>query len=247
MSILLMTAILLILIKFQLGNLWKYGFFLAVLFSLAVAFGVYVNKYIAIIAALVLAYFKVFKPNPYTHNIVEIFLYAGIAILVLPLLNIYSAIGLLIVISLYDMYAVWKSKHMIKLAKFQSENRAFAGFAIPYARPEKIVKKEIKVKAARKIKAKEKVKEEMKPKIAILGGGDIGFTLIFASVVMEMLIKSMGVAKIAAFFYSLIVVVCVTIALALLFIFSKKDRFYPAMPFLSAGCLIGYIIVILVT
>jgi len=249
-SILIMTAILLLLIKFQLGNLWKYGFFLAVLFSLAVAFGVYINKYIAIGAALVLAYFKVFKPNPLTHNIVEIFLYAGIAILVLPLLNIYSAIGLLIVVSLYDMYAVWKSKHMITLAKFQADNKAFAGLSIPYFRAEKEEKKGMKVVSVKKAKNVKintgTVKTEMKPKTAILGGGDIGFTLIFASVVMEMLIKSEGIAKIPAFFYSLIIVAFVTIALALLFMFSKKDKFYPAMPFLSAGCLVGFLAIMLI-
>jgi Na+-translocating ferredoxin:NAD+ oxidoreductase RnfA subunit len=78
----------------------------------------------------------------------------------------------------------------------------------------------------------------------VLGGGDIGFPLIFTGIVMTALIMKHGL--ILGFFLSLIVTVCATIALALLFIMAEKDKFYPAMPFLSAGCFIGYLIVLMV-
>ena len=143
-GIIIVTLLLLLLIKWRLGKFWRYGFFIAVLAALSVAFGVYINNYIAIALALLLAYFKVFKSSYLIHNFTEIFLYAGIAIMVLPLINLVSAFGLMIVISFYDMYAVWKSKHMITLAKFQTESKAFAGLSIPYQipkKPEKIDKK----------------------------------------------------------------------------------------------------------
>ena len=46
-------------------------------------------------------------------------------------MNIFSASILLVLISLYDMYAVWKSRHMVAMAKFQSSSNLFAGISIP--------------------------------------------------------------------------------------------------------------------
>jgi hypothetical protein len=72
-------------------------------------------------------------------------------------------------------------------------------------------------------------------KSAILGGGDIGFPLLFAGVLM----KSAGFLKV------LIVPVIVAIALFLLLYYAQKDKFYPAMPFITAGCFVGYGILLL--
>jgi len=126
-----------------------------------------------------------------------------------------------LLISIYDIYAVWKSKHMVKLARFQTSSRAFAGLSIPYKPPKKEDKK--------------KLGKVEKIKTAILGGGDIAFPLIFAGVVM----KSTG------FLTSLIIPIFVSITLLILLVKSKEDRFYPAMPFLSLGCLAGYGFIIL--
>ena len=42
------------------------------------------------------------------------------------------------------------------------------------------------------------------------------------------------------FVNALVIPACAAIALFLLLYFGKKDRFYPAMPFITAGCLAGY-------
>jgi presenilin-like A22 family membrane protease len=81
--------------------------------------------------------------------------------------------------------------------------------------------------------------EQKRVKSAILGGGDIAFPLMFSGSVMTWLLES-GVSKNLAFFESLIVPLFAGIALLLLLLKSKKDKFYPAMPFITAGCLIGY-------
>jgi len=75
----------------------------------------------------------------------------------------------------------------------------------------------------------------VKMKMAILGGGDLGFPLIFAGVVF----KSVGL------YQAMIIPVFAAIALLLLLLLGKKDRFYPAMPFISAGCFVGYIVILL--
>tara|TARA_B100001964_G_C14104577_1_gene540891 strand:- start:373 stop:1071 length:699 start_codon:yes stop_codon:yes gene_type:complete len=226
----------------KLGHFWKIWFFVAVFLTLSISFDVYIARVYAVVLALVLALMKTIRPNVYVHNFTEIFVYTGITIIILPYLNVVSAISLLVLISIYDMYAVWKSKHMIKLAKFQTQSKVFAGLMLNYGaqkKEEKVVKKEAKKEVSKKTKV------VVKQKSAILGGGDVAFPLMFSAAVMESLIFD-GFTKQVAFLQSLIITLFVAIALWLLFIKSEKDKFYPAMPFLSAGCLVGYGIILLI-
>jgi len=62
--------------------------------------------------------------------------------------------------------------------------------------------------------------------------------------VMEGLIKT-GTTGVISLWYAMIIVATSTIALGFLFFLGKKDRFYPAMPFITTGCLIGYGIIFL--
>jgi len=83
-------------------------------------------------------------------------------------------------------------------------------------------------------------------KNAILGGGDIFFPLLFTGVFMKYLIVIENLSKLNSFLLSLIVVICVTIALSILFYKSRKDKYYPALPFLTLGCFIGFALVKLI-
>lgn len=223
-AVLLGTGLLMLLIKFKNVNLWKFWFFISVVVCLTIALKPFIRQEIALVISLALALFKVVRSNIFVHNITEVFIYGGLAAIFVPIMNLFAVFMLLLLISIYDMYAVWKSKHMVELAKFQISSKVFAGLSIPYKMPEKEAKK----KAGGVIKIE-------KIKTAILGGGDIAFPLIFAGVVM----KSFG------FLNSLIIPVFVSTALLILLTKSKKDRFYPAMPFLSLGCLAGYFFILL--
>ncbi|MBU0614724.1 MAG: hypothetical protein KJ601_01390 [Nanoarchaeota archaeon] len=224
------TVLLLLLIRFNLGKLWKIWFFMAIFMALSVSFKVYTNIIAAFILGALLAAWRIFKPNPWVHNVTEVFIYTGIAILILPLINVTGAIVMLIIISFYDMYAVWKSKHMVKMAKFMTNKKLFAGLFVEYKQP--------KGKSSKKAAGKT-------VKSAILGGGDIAFPLLFSVTVLESRIITKGLTKSVALSQTLIVTLFVTLSLLLLFLLSKKDRFYPAMPFLTAGCLVGYAVLML--
>ncbi len=221
-AVLVGTALVLVLIRFKSFKVWKTWFFLSVLICLSVAFYAFMPIWLAVVLAAGLGVWKIWKPNFYVHNISEMFIYGGLAAIFVPIMNIFSAIILLLVISVYDMIAVWQSKHMVKMAQFQTESKVFAGFSIPYKLPKK-------AKDAKKGKKHAGKGKTERIKTAILGGGDIGFPLMFAGVLM----KSAGFVKV------LVVPVVVTAALFLLLYFAKKDRFYPAMPFISAGCFAG--------
>src|SRR3989338_508108 len=226
------TVIVFIVIKFKQINFWKIWFFLSVALSLGIAFSAFINSIIAGVIAIVLAIIKIFRPNVFVHNFTEIFVYAGIAAIFVPIMNILSVVLLLIGISIYDAYAVWRSKHMIKLARFQAKSKVFAGILIPYRREAPAVKtKKVEMK-----KTTAKIVKPKKGKVAMLGGGDIAFPLLFAGVFL----------KTSGFLKSLIIPVFVTIALFILLYLAKKDKFYPAMPFLTAGCFTGYGVVLLI-
>jgi presenilin-like A22 family membrane protease len=205
-SILLMTGVLLLLIRFEKINWVKILFFSASFTTLSVALGVLMEPIFAYTIAFVLAVVKIFKPNKITHNMIEMLMYSGLVVLLVPLFDVTWMIALLIVISVYDIYAVWHSKHMVKMANFQIKSNIFSGIFIPLKESGKIGKK-IK-KATKKVKQK-----TVKVQQAIMGGGDVAFPLLFSGVVMESLIKVNQLTKEMAFFKTLIIPVMVTISL----------------------------------
>ncbi len=201
------TGIAFLLAKFNAKWIWKAWFFLSVFVCITISLkGLSFPYLLAISGALFFAFFKVFKNNIIIHNTGEILVYGGLAAIFVPILGISSITVLLLIISIYDYIAVRKTEHMVKLAKFQTNLGIFAGFIVPYG--------------------KEK---------AILGGGDIGFPLLFTGVVM----KSFG-------FQALIISFFVTLSLLFLFYIADKKKFYPAMPFLTAGCFLGYAVLQLI-
>lgn len=263
------TLLVLILVKYNKNKIWKYWFLAAVWLATSVSLGVIIKTSfffaydVAIFISLLLALWKIFWPNVYIHNITEVLMYSGIALMLVPLFDVLWVVVLLLTISLYDMYAVWRSKHMIKMAKFQTESEVFAGIMIHYKRNKsdtteeskefKKSKEDLSKISASKMSSSKKISSNTssqqrtsgKSNTAILGGGDVAFPLIFTGVIMENFIRE-GLTKSQAFMHSSIIILTTTIALALLFFFAKKDKFYPAMPFITAGCLIGWAIALII-
>ncbi|MFP4567721.1 MAG: presenilin family intramembrane aspartyl protease [Candidatus Woesearchaeota archaeon] len=249
------TIILLLLSKFNKKNIWKHWFFLASTITMSVTFGAITNNFLfAWILAATLGAWKIYKPNFLVHNITELFIYPGIALLLVPLINVFYAFILLVLISIYDAYAVWRSKHMITMAKFAKDANLFPGLAINYNKTTGNIKSLIndntkdtnlkKTKIYNKTKANKQTKKE-EIKTGILGGGDIAFPLIFAGTHLIALLE-IGFTRIQAISHALIISIFAGFALLLLFVYGKKDAYYPAMPFISAGSFIGYAISILI-
>jgi len=225
------VIILFLLMKFKAELVLKIWFFVVVSIALGITLSSFIPglKYASIIVLIIsipLAFLKVFKHHFIIHNITELFIYPGIAAVFVPLLNIWTMVILLILISGYDMWAVWRSGVMQKMAKYQiNKLKVFTGFFVPYASK--------KVKA----KIKKMSNEELQTKkvginLAILGGGDIVFPIITAGVVL----KSFGIWP------AVLVVFGAALGLGYLFFAAKKKKFYPAMPFITAGMFIAIIL-----
>ncbi|MCB9358675.1 hypothetical protein H6503_01970 [Candidatus Woesearchaeota archaeon] len=231
-AIIIGTLLLLFLIKIKSTIITRIWFFFAIFIGLVLALAAYIGQNSAVIIAFIVTYWRMFHPNTIIHNLTEILVYGGIAVLFHEMLSTFFAALLLILIAAYDMIAVWKLKHMITMAKFQTQHNLFAGAFLPY-------KKHIHLRPPKTSTSTTKLStksDKNKVKTAVLGGGDMAFPLFFAGAVM----KEYG------FIYSLIPVVFSTIALTILFLKAKKNKFYPAMPFITIGCLIGWGIVLII-
>lgn len=183
---------------------------------------------IALVIALPIAILKVYGRNFLAHNLSELLIYPGIAAIFVPILNLIGIIILLVLISLYDMWAVWKSGIMQKMAKYQMDNlKVFAGFYVPY-----LTKTQRGKLISMKKKGKDLKKIKMKVNVAILGGGDVVFPIIASGVVL----KTWGIwPAIGVIFGALL-------GLGFLLLKSEKKKFYPAMPFITTGIFISMVI-----
>ncbi len=239
-AIIIGTIFGLLIAKFRKIGLWKVWFSLAVLVTLYKSFSSFAPALAAGIAAAVFALWKIYRPNFIVHNLTELFIYPGLAAIFVPILNVFSASVLLILISIYDAYAVWKSKHMIALAKFQASS-IFAGLSLHY---DTAKNKVVNIRGAKLPIPKPKMDSQKSTiRSAILGGGDMAFPLLFSGAVLKGLLLETTLAS--ALLKSAAISIFAAAALSLLFLFAKREKFYPAMPFLAAGCFIGYGLVLL--
>ena len=189
-----------------------------------------------LIVALPLAYIKIFKRHILVHNATELIIYPGIAAVFVSILGVLGIIILLLAISLYDIWAVWKSGFMQKMAKYQiNKLKFFTGFFIPYAGKQS----RAKIRAIRqKYKSKKSLeqhfkKAKIKVNLAILGGGDVIFPIITAGVFYKIY---------QSIWPALIITASASLALLVLFTIARKKKSYPAMPFLTIGMYLGMII-----
>lgn len=223
--------LLILLTKFKLSVVLKVWFFVVIL----IAIGIFLNAilpngeytpWIALIFALPLVLIKVLKRDFLIHNLTELVIYPSIAAVFVPLLNLLTIILLLVLISIYDMWAVWKSGIMQKMAKYQmDELKIFSGFFVPYiSKKQKAELVKIKKENPKKLET-----TKVRAHVAILGGGDVVFPIIASGVALATF----------GFWGALFVLIGATLGLSYLLFKGEKKKFYPAMPFISVGIFLG--------
>lgn len=202
--LLIITSIIFLLVyKINAKFLLILWYFTGIVISMSITLSTSIPFFYALLVSSGLALLKIKTKDDYFHNLCELITYAGISIILLPLLNTFNTIILLLIISVYDFIAVNLSKHMIKLAHAQFQLNTFSGFMLRTGR-----------------------------ETAVLGGGDVLFPLLLTGVVFRD--------------YSLLPAVLIIygsmIGLMTLILIGRKDKFYPAMPFITGGSLLGLII-----
>lgn len=224
-SFVLALTVFFFLIQYKWKNFLKIWFSLVILLTLSISINAIFSMFslegsqyflLSVLSALPLVILKVFRPTIVTHNFTEVFIYSGLSLVFVNILSPIFVILILILISFYDMWAVWHSGIMQKMAKFQmNEIKIFNGFLIPHLTPE--LKEKIKKNKGKKVK--------VEVPIALLGGGDIAFTMIPAGVFL----------KVFGWIPALFIVLGGFLGLCYLMFNSSKRKFYPAMPFITLG------------
>jgi len=222
-------------------RLW---FFVVSVIAIGLALNVFLSKInlfypsvIALIIALPLTYLEIFKKNIILVNLNKLLVYPGIAAVFIPILGVLGIIILLLAISLYDIWAVWHSGFMQKMADFQiNKIGVFGGFFIPFADKKqknkiKLLKQKYKNKSQKDLEKQFK-KAKIKVNLAILGGGDIIFPIITAGIFY----MALGLLS------ALIITASATLGLLYLFILAEKKKYYPAMPFLTIAMYLGMMV-----
>jgi presenilin-like A22 family membrane protease len=122
--------------------------------------------------------------NVLVHNVAVAFGIAGVSSILGITISPQVAVILMVILSFYDILAVYWTKHMVYLARGMMESGAIFGFIIPF---------DIRDLFSHKGDAGNKVGE----RFMILGSGDVGLPIILASSVA---VISMGQALIVSLF-----------------------------------------------
>lgn len=164
-------------------------------------------------------------PNILTQNIAIIIAIAGISAQLGVFLTAPAVIILLIVLSVYDVWAVFKTKHMVKMAKGLIQRGMAPMIVMPtswkdFTKSMKIVERE-KLKPARR-----RVMKYM-----MLGTGDLAFPLVFA-------VSALPYGLLSA--YAVIMGALAGIVVIHILMTSRKFPALPALPPIAAGSIIAF-------
>ena len=201
------------------GLVFRTLFILAVFSGSLLVLSVWLPSIFPLILVIVLVVNWWKKPSILIQNVCVILAIAGIGSALGLTLEPETVIAFLVIFSIYDVIAVYKTKHMVEMAKEMIKNRAILGLVVPpnissFSAP----LKEIRTGG----------------KFLVLGGGDIVFPLLLCSSLIPF-----GVLK------SLIVGLFSLIGLSVsfyLFLSQKKRKAIPALPPIAFFSIIGFLI-----
>lgn len=181
---------------------------------------------IGIFIATALTAWKMLKPTILSQNIALVFSVAGAGAVIGASLGILPSLIFIALLSVYDFISVFVTKHMVYMAKEIIKTPTAFTLAFPYR-----FKKPVKFSAGKKV-----LKKTFH--VFQLGGGDIAIPLMF----------SVSVLSSFSLLRSFLSVVGSAVALSCLIYFSAKKpgRALPALPFICAGTIVGFLISFLI-
>ncbi|UCD04488.1 MAG: hypothetical protein JSW73_02550 [Candidatus Woesearchaeota archaeon] len=219
-AFLIATTLLVLGLRFFKGKLFFGALFTFVIFiGSETVFEAFLPGLVAIILAALLVLIKYALPNPITHNVAVGLAVAGIGAQLGLMVPVQAILVLFVILSAYDIFAVYGSKHMVELFKGLSRRGVLLGLAIP----------EKKSHIKRKLKT---LRPGKGSGFVMLGTGDVAFPLIFAVSALEYGITS-----------SLLVIAGSLIGIFTVFFLLSRDRKpLPALPPIALFSVLGFLI-----
>lgn len=198
---------------------FKLAFIFAVFFGSLILLLFFFSPILSLGLVVIFIFWWLKQPNVLNQNILMIFGITGASVVLAPIFPPKVFIFLLLFFSIYDIIAVYKTKHMVKIAKEMIEHQAILGVIVP-----------------KKIEGFKEKLEKVRPggDFLVLGGGDFAFPLIFSLTLSSRGMGApiiMAIFSLAGFFLNNLVLFC-----------QKEKKPIPALPLISFSSLIGFII-----
>lgn len=209
--------------SFKRFNLIAFKFFLLlVVFSGSqVILGSFIPLPWDILLAMVFVAIFMLIHNVLVHDLGIMLGIAGISSVLGITVSPMIGLALLVILSFYDILAVYWTKHMVYMARDMIESGAILGFVIPF---------EIKDFFYHKSEAGQKLGE----KFMILGSGDIGLPIVFLSSIIVISVRQAFITSIFVFGGLFLT--------HLIFVNQKERKPMAALPPIATMTIIGYIV-----
>lgn len=220
-----MTVFVLLIMKSQYGSkLLSAMFALAVITGMASLIGIFFGMGASILAFALGAFLYYSNPHVAVFNLLLILGLAGVSASVGFGFNPITLLAVMAVLALYDVIAVYVTRHMVKMARVMIKRKAFFAVILPSA-PSGLFKRLNQVKPG--------------SEFSFLGTGDLAFPALFAVAVTT----SQGVLAALPVAIGSILGLLVTSAL---FWGQKIKQPMPALPPIVLGSIAGYAITLII-
>ncbi len=198
---------------------FRVAFLFSVAFGSLITLSVFLGELISLFLIIILLLLWKRKPVIILHNLLIVFSIAGIGAVMGAMLDTLAIVFFLVLFSIYDVIAVYKTKHMVKMATEMIKTKAILGLIIPSSFGGLF----------------DNLEKKKKKEFMVLGGGDLAFPLfLVASVAI-----SYGINQaLAVAFFS-------TMGLFFSFFFfitQKEKKPIPALPPIALFSILGYLI-----
>lgn len=199
---------------------------LVILAGSQIIFGAFFITPFDLIASLILLSVFLLYKNILTHNIAVTMGIAGVSMIIGLSITPQTVVVLLVILSFYDIISVYKTKHMVSMAKSMIESGAIFGFIIP-------------PRLSGFLSGRKEAESQIGSQFMILGSGDIGLPLIMICSLVKTSLS--GAIITSAFSLGGLLIT------HLIFINQKNKKPMAALPPIATMTIIGYVISLLIT
>ncbi|MDY6777265.1 MAG: presenilin family intramembrane aspartyl protease [Candidatus Nanohaloarchaea archaeon] len=225
------TILMILLYRYQLTALVKLWFLSAIFFTQLMFYAIFFPPAIALGAAVAGFTVRKLVPDIWTRNLIDSISYAGIGAFFGTMIGVIPAAIFLVLIAAYDIFAVFISEHMISIVEEGMDSNTFMGFMYPKDHSQNL---EPGVERSPDQIDTDQLEEVQ---VGIIGGGDVVIPMIFAVSLMgpygplATAISSIGAAG----------------GLSILLNKSREGEFYPAIPAVGGGAILGFLLYLALT
>jgi presenilin-like A22 family membrane protease len=235
-SFLFVTFFILIFVSYKKAGKFKEivykGFFIITVFwGGMTVLNLFLPTFIAILIMGILIMLWLEFPTVWVHDVLMVLGLAGVASFFGLGFTPPIVVALLLIFSVYDFIAVYKTKHMVLMAKEMIEKKVILGFIIP--KDLKFFKDKLKeIRVGPVARASREAGAPDLRNFMILGGGDVVFpNLLAAAVIPSGILKALIIVlfSLIGSFFSY-------------YIFMREKEPIPALPPVALFAIIGYLI-----